>query len=273
MNVTFLGGGNMAQAIIGGLLRRPETTPSSLRVVELDPRVRHHLEDKHPGVLCYQRGIEALRETDIIVLAVKPHQIRAAIQGLGIEANAHLVISIAAGVTVATLGQWDGKGHTRFVRAMPNTPALIGAGITALYSPSTLSIDDRSAADTVLSAVGKTIWVDDEDEINVVTAISGSGPAYVFMFMEALEDAATELKLPSDVARRLVLQTFVGAVQLAAAGAESLADLRARVTSKGGTTEAALASFARDQTHDAIVRAVKAAYDRSRVLGKEMDES
>jgi pyrroline-5-carboxylate reductase len=274
-NITFIGGGNMASAIIGGLLAN-KTAPGSLRVVEVVADARKRIESTYPGVRCYATSAEAIRDGDVIVLAVKPQQMRVALSQSGISANAHLVVSIAAGITLTTLGQWCG-GYTRFVRAMPNTPALVGEGVTALFARSG-SIDeaDRRQAESILAAVGPTVWVDGandgEDLMNAVTAISGSGPAYVFLFMEAMEQAAIELKLSSQIARKLVMQTFIGAARLAMTGDEPVAVLRERVTSKGGTTAAALDSMARDQVKAAIVRAINAANERGRELGREMDK-
>jgi len=272
MNITFIGGGNMAQAIIGGLLRAKKSTPRALHVVDVDAEVRQRVERAYSGVRCYEKTGGAIREGDIVLLAVKPQHAEAAVRRLDIETDAHLIISIAAGVTLQALAQWR-KGHTRLVRAMPNTPALIGAGIAALYSFPGVSETDRQCADKILSAVGKTVWVKNEDEMNAVTAISGSGPAYVFLFMEAIERAAAELKLPRDVAHELTVQTFAGAARLAAESPDSLAVLRERVTSKGGTTEAALDSLAHDRIEEAIIRAIKAAHERARRLGKPSDKS
>ena len=272
MNITFIGGGNMAQAIIGGLLRAKKSTPRALHVVDVDAEVRQRVERAYSGVRCYEKTGGAIREGDIVLLAVKPQHAEAAVRRLDIETDAHLIISIAAGVTLQALAQWR-KGHTRLVRAMPNTPALIGAGIAALYSFPGVSETDRQCADKILSAVGKTVWVKNEDEMNAVTAVSGSGPAYVFLFMEAIERAAAELKLPRDVAHELTVQTFAGAARLAAESPDSLAVLRERVTSKGGTTEAALDSLAHDRIEEAIIRAIKAAHERARRLGKPSDKS
>jgi len=274
MNITFIGGGNMAQAIIHGLLgkSRQEFSLANLRVVEINPETRQKL--KSLGIECFTKAWEAIRDDDVIIFAVKPQNMRDAADELrknytgGVWLDKRLVISIAAGIKLGDLSQW--LRNTRLIRAMPNTPALTGDGITALYSFPGVSEMDKQCADKILAAVGKTVWVNDEDEMNAVTAISGSGPAYVFLFMEAIEQAAAELKMPKDVARELVLQTFIGASRLAADSREPLAALRERVTSKGGTTEAALNSMAADQVKEAIIRAVKAAYERARELGDEL---
>jgi pyrroline-5-carboxylate reductase len=280
MNVTFIGGGNMAQAIIGGLLRKDplEFARENLHVVEIDAGTRAKLE-RDFGVKCFSEASAGLRRNDVIVLAVKPQKVRevASLLGTGAgnaSARDSLVISIAAGVRLADLGRWLG-GHTRLVRAMPNTPALIGEGITAIYPfPHEVGERDLQQAERILGAIGETIRVQDEQEgdklLDAVTAVSGSGPAYVFFFMEAIEQAAGELNLPKEAARRLVLQTFIGAARLAAESPEALSVLRERVTSKGGTTEAALKCMTADRIKDSIIRAVKAAYARGAELGEQL---
>ena len=269
MNITFIGGGNMASAIIGGLRAR-QFTADALRVVDVDSQARSRIEQKYPGVCCFGSVREAIRAGDIFVLAVKPQHLRAAVADLGIAVNSHLIVSIAAGITLASLSRWLG-GYRRLIRAMPNTPALIGAGVAGLYAdPSHVSAEDRKNAKAILGAVGATLWIDEADKMDAVTAVSGSGPAYVFYFIEALEQAGQELGLAPETARRLALQTFTGASRLADSSTEPVAILRERVTSKGGTTEAALKSMAGDGVRDAIVRAIKAANARGRELGIEL---
>lgn len=273
-NITFIGGGNMAYAIIGGLLARA-TPPQSLHVVDVMAEARNRIRDQYPGVSCFEDARQAIRDEDIIVLAVKPQQLRDAVAGMVLSENAHLVISIAAGVSLSTLSRWC-KGCTRIVRAMPNTPALVGEGVTALYAvPGTVSEADRATAQRILAAVGQALWLTNsshgEDLMNAVTAISGSGPAYVFLFMEAMEQAAAELHLPPAMAKTLIMQTFLGAARLAAASDEAVSVLRQRVTSKGGTTEAALSSMEGDQVKAAIVSAILAANRRGRELGALLD--
>ncbi len=272
-NITFIGGGNMASAIIGGLLRAKKSAPASLQVVDIDPQARDRIERAYPGVRCFEKSRANIPGGAVIVLAVKPQHVKGAVANLGIETNLNLIISIAAGITLTTLARWR-SGHIRMVRAMPNTPALVGAGITALYALPGVDEKDRAQTETILGAVGQTVWVsganDGEDLMNAVTAVSGSGPAYVFLFMEAIEQAAVELRLSPAIARKLVMQTFLGAARLAAQSNEPVAVLRERVTSKGGTTEAALNSMAADRVKEAIVRGVKAASARSHELGAEL---
>jgi pyrroline-5-carboxylate reductase len=267
MRITFIGGGNMADALVGGLLRKG-FAEAELRVVELLPEARRRIEDKY-GIACFDRAQGAIRDGDVVVLAVKPQQMREAVKSLGISPNSHLVISIAAGMRLVTISRWSG-GTRRLVRAMPNTPALIGEGVTGLY-PMEVTAQDRNDAETILGAVGETVWIEREAQMDAVTAVSGSGPAYVFYFIEAVEEAARDLGLPSAVARRLALQTFTGAAKLAAGSSDPVSALRERVTSKGGTTERALASLAKDRVKEAIVRAIRAASERGRELGDELD--
>ena len=272
MNVVFIGGGNMADALIGGLLKSGFTA-GQLRAVEVDGAARRRLSDKY-RIECAAEARGTIRAGEVVVFAVKPQQMKEAARFCGIKDNAdnaNLVISIAAGITLTSLSRWLG-GTTRIIRAMPNTPALIGEGITGLYAPPGFAESDMRQAETILGAVGGTVRVDDEDKINAVTAVSGSGPAYVFYFIEACEEAAKQLGLSEEVARKLALQTFSGAVKLAASSPDSVAVLRARVTSKGGTTEAALASMDADQIKEAIIRAIDAANGRGRELGRQMDE-
>ncbi len=268
MRITFIGGGSMADALIGGLLRK-DFSLQDLRVVEISADARRKLVDKY-GVTCFDKPKDALRAGDVVVFAVKPQHLREAAAKSGIADNSNLVISIAAGVRLANLSKWL-KGHTRLVRAMPNTPALIGEGVAGLYPFSkTVTRADREEVETVLGAVGDTVWITDESQMDAVTAISGSGPAYVFYFIEAVEEAAAELGLSMPIAHRLVLDTFSGAAKLAATSPDPVAVLRERVTSKGGTTERALASMAKDDVKAAIIRAIHAANERGKELGEEL---
>ncbi|HKB62710.1 MAG TPA: pyrroline-5-carboxylate reductase [Burkholderiales bacterium] len=268
MRITFIGGGNMADALIGGLLRK-EFPLQDIRVVEINAEARRKLVDKY-GVTCFDKPKDAVRAGDVIVFAVKPQNLREAASKSGIADNANLAISIAAGVRLANLSKWL-KGHTRLVRAMPNTPAMIGEGVTGLYPFSkAVNREDREQTEIILGAVGATVWLTDESQMDAVTAISGSGPAYVFYFIEAVEDAARELGLPVQIAHQLVLNTFTGAAKLASSSPDPVAVLRERVTSKGGTTERALASMAKDEVKEAVIRAIHAANERGKELGEEL---
>ena len=273
MNITFIGGGNMATALISGLIDRG-TRPEEIKVVEVDSAARERLTQKM-GVICFGTNeLSAIEDARVIVLAVKPKHLRAVAVQLAPLLERQIVISIAAGVRLTDLARLGIKGV--LVRAMPNTPAQIGKGITGLYSfPSRdgLAPADVLAVEDVIHSIGEFVWVTDEEKMNAVTAISGSGPAYVFLFIEALEQAALELGMPAEIARKLAVATFTGAAELAAQSSEPVSELRARVTSKGGTTEAALASMERDHIKDAIIRAIKSAAARSRELGDEFDQA
>jgi pyrroline-5-carboxylate reductase len=267
MNITFMGGGNMARAIIGGLLAR-DYAPDDIGVVELNPEAREHMQ-RELRVRCFGTPAQAAPFGELLVMAVKPQQMRAAAAQVASQLAGQLVVSIAAGTRLADLSRWLG-GYRLLVRCMPNTPALIGAGVTAAYAVPEVSAVQRAQAAQVLEAVGTVLWVDDEALLDPVTAVSGSGPAYVFYFIEAMQQAATELGLTAAQARTLSIETFLGAARLAAGSPDPASVLRERVTSRGGTTEAALASMADDRVKEAIVRAIRAASERGRQLGEEM---
>jgi pyrroline-5-carboxylate reductase len=267
MNITFIGGGNMAGAMIGGLVRK-RWPRKAIRVVEISAPARAALA--RALKVRTQAALDAkAADADCIVLAVKPQQVREVAGALKPRLARQLVITIAAGIRLKDLSRWLG-GYQRIVRVMPNTPALVHEGISGLYAPAAVARADRAAAEKILGAVSSCIWVEREQQLDAVTAVSGSGPAYVFYFIEALERAARELALPADTARRLAVETFTGAARLAAGSGEAPGTLRARVTSKGGTTERALAAMEADRVKEAIVRAVRAAAARSRELGDEL---
>jgi pyrroline-5-carboxylate reductase len=264
MKLSFVGGGNMARALVAGLLKKG-WQPGDIRVVEIDAGARERLQ-RELGVAAHASLAEGVAAADCVVLAVKPQQMREVARSLAPLAGEALVVTIAAGIRHADLTRWLG-GHSRVVRAMPNTPALALAGITGLYAPQAATQADRDHAAQILGAAGTTLWVEREEQMDAVTAVSGSGPAYVFYFIEALEKAAAELGFDQDAARTLALETFRGAVKLAGESAEPAAILRERVTSKGGTTERALAELEKSAVGASIVRAVHAAAERSRELG------
>lgn len=264
MKITFLGGGNMASALIGGLIKQG-FSPSNLMVIELSAEGRTRIMRSF-GVRCFESANAIALDTDVLVLAVKPQQMREALAPLSAQAKRPLVLSVAAGLRVADLSRWLG-GHEAVVRAMPNTPALIGRGMTGLFAHPSVDAAGRAAATQIVEAVGACIWVEDESLIDAVTAVSGSGPAYVFHFIEALAAAGVAQGLSAETAQKLALETFAGAALLAAGSSESPATLRERVTSKGGTTEAALRSMQESNVTEAIGRAVAAATARGRELG------
>jgi len=264
MNIAFLGGGNMASALIGGLIARGfEAT--AIHVVEVDPQARARLAARYP-VRVSAVPDAATRGCDTLVLAVKPQDMRAALASLGAGVGGMLVISIAAGLRLDDLARWMG-GHRRIVRCMPNTPALIGKGIAGLYALPEVSAQERARAEQVLAAVGEVVWVDAEALLDPVTAVSGSGPAYVFWFIEQLAAAGARLGLEPRTAQRLALATVRGAAELAAQSGESPTVLRERVTSKGGTTEAALKVLAEEGVAERLERAIEAASRRGAELG------
>ncbi|MEY2632244.1 MAG: hypothetical protein RIR00_898 [Pseudomonadota bacterium] len=265
MKILFLGGGNMANALIGGLLQKG-FAGADIQVVELNADARQKLADSY-GVICHGELAAADLAFDILVLAVKPQQMQAAVAPLAGLLTQQVVVSIAAGLNLAALSRWLG-GHRKLVRTMPNTPALIGAGITGLYALPEVSAAERAAAEQVLQAVGTTLWIDDESRMDAVTAVSGSGPAYVFLFIEALQQAAEEQGFSAEQARQLAIETTLGAARLAAASPEPASLLRERVTSKGGTTEAALKVMAEQGVKAGIVAGVAAAEARGQELGR-----
>ena len=265
MKITFLGGGNMASALIGGLLNNGFPA-GEIAVIEIGAEGRARLE-KNYGVRCYAETEAAALACDVLLLAVKPQQMRSACASLQKYLRQQLVISIAAGLRLADLSRWLG-GYGKLVRTMPNTPALIGSGVTGLFALPTVSEAERLGSERVMQAVGSTVWVADEAQIDAVTAISGSGPAYVFLFIEALEQAASELGFSPRQARQLAIETVVGAAKLAAQSEEPANVLRERVTSKGGTTEAALRTMDERGVKSGIVAGVLAAYARGGELGE-----
>ncbi|MBL8505235.1 MAG: pyrroline-5-carboxylate reductase [Methylobacillus glycogenes] len=266
MKISFIGGGNMASAIISGLKQKGFDT-GNISVVELDASKREALAQEF-GVQTTEH-LPSVVNADVVVLAVKPQQLRDIAIFLASFLKQQLVISIAAGISCAALQRWL-NGYNAIVRVMPNTPAQIQAGVSGLYAAAGVSLEQREQADQLLAAAGSTLWVDDESKIDLVTAISGSGPAYVFYFIEALEQAGLELGLSAEQARTLSLQTFLGASQLASQVETPAATLRAQVTSKGGTTERALLSLEQDGIKPAIIRAARAAAERARELGEQL---
>jgi pyrroline-5-carboxylate reductase len=264
--VSFIGGGNMAAAIIGGLIASG-TQPADIEVVEINADARAQLAARF-GVVTHS-DLSQARLHALIVLAVKPQSVPEVAATLASRLDGQLVVSIAAGVRVADLARWLG-GHPRIVRAMPNTPALVQAGIAGLYAPAVLGQEARSQAEAVLRAVGGVVWVEGESQLDAVTAVSGSGPAYVFYFIESLEAAAVAQGLAPATARQLALQTFFGASKLALESREEPAVLRQRVTSKGGTTERGLTALDDAAVRVAIGQAVEAASHRSAELGDEL---
>lgn len=265
MKITFLGGGNMANALIGGMLKQGFAA-GDITVIDPGSEARSKLAASY-GVQCVAAAGELSTVGDLLLLAVKPQQMKEAVAALHDKLGQALVVSIAAGLDLETLSRFLG-GHRKIVRCMPNTPALIGAGITGLCPLPEVSADESAAADRVLRAVGTTVWIDDEGKMDGVTALSGSGPAYVFLFIEALQQAAADLGFTAEQGRLLAIETVQGAAALAAQSSEPASVLRERVTSKGGTTEAALRTMAEQGVKAGIIAGVKAAEARGLELGK-----
>jgi pyrroline-5-carboxylate reductase len=266
LKIAFIGGGNMAQALIGGLAGTL-TAAANIHVVDVMPQTLAALAQRF-GVTTATAPDEALASADVIVLAVKPQQMREVVAAVKPYVQSQLLLSIAAGIRAADLSRWL-NGHQAIVRTMPNTPALVGKGITGAVAMAGVSDAQRQSADAILRAVGETVWIDDEAKIEAVTALSGSGPAYVFYFIEAMQQAAVELGLTAEQGRQLAQATFAGASELAIRSDEPVSLLRERVTSKGGTTYAALQSMESSGVKPAIVKALHAAAARGRELGDE----
>jgi len=269
--LAFIGGGNMTRSLVGGLIA-DGWDPGRIRVADPDPQQTDRLAQRF-SVTTTQDNHTALEQADAVVLAVKPQVIKPVVGELAaaIAAQRPLVISIAAGIRATALRGWLGK-DTAIVRTMPNTPALVQSGATALFANPAVSEEQRNLAESVLRAVGLTIWIDDEDLMDAVTALSGSGPAYFFLFMEALQDAGTDLGLPVETARLLTLQTAFGAAKMALESTEDAATLRQRVTSPGGTTERALDYLRQHGFEETVLGALRAATERSRELAAEFGE-
>ena len=268
VRIAFIGAGNMAQALIGGLIARG-ADPRLLCAIDPAAERRSALAEGF-GIATHAACSAEALAVDVAVLAVKPQQMAEAAQAAAPHLSGALVLSVAAGVRIATLSNWLG-GHKRVVRTMPNTPALVGLGATGLAASPTVGAADRALAEAILAAVGITVWVEGEAQLDAVTALSGSGPAYVFRFIETMIAGGQSLGLSADQARRLSLQTVLGAATLAAQSAESPAVLRERVTSKGGTTAAGLAVFAERRLEEVVAQAMAAACRRSEELGRPSD--
>lgn len=268
--IAFIGGGNMAQSLVGGLLRNG-VAAGSLSVAEPHAETRHKLETEF-GVTCHQENRVAACEADVLVLVVKPQVMPLIHDELRetLATRRPLVISIAAGVRIDQLERWFGH-DLPIVRCMPNTPALIGAGATGLCANTRVTYEQRARAQHIMDAVGLTRWVDDESQMDTVTAIAGSSPAYFFAMVEALEEAAFAQGMPRELARALSAQACLGAGRMLVESGEDPAVLRQRVTSPKGTTQAALDSFAADHFGQSIARAVAAATCRGGELAAELD--
>ncbi len=264
--IAFIGGGNMASAIIGGLLRQGHPATSIL-VVEPWHAQRERLSVQFPKVSVLPAASETLVAAELVVWAVKPQNFKDAALATAPFVSEALHLSVAAGITSDSMAAW--LGSERIVRAMPNTPALVGLGMSGLYAREAVSAEDRAQVERVVATTGDLVWVDSEDQLDAVTALSGSGPAYVFYFLEAMREAGAAMGLPPEVAQRLAEGTFIGAATLAQRADEPLHTLRERVTSKGGTTHAALTAMEASGIKPAFILAMQAAQHRAAELGRE----
>jgi len=263
--IAFIGGGNMASALIGGLLAQG-MAPTQIEVVEPSEAARSSLLAQF-GITAQALPGPGLRAADLVVWAVKPQVFReAALQARPLTSSA-LHLSVAAGIRSSSIAQW--LGTERVVRAMPNTPALIGRGMSALFARKAVDALERKRVEQLMAPTGEMLWVDEESLLDAVTALSGSGPAYVFYFLEAMTRAGTSMGLSQAQAHQLAVGTFAGAAELARQSDDAPAVLRQRVTSKGGTTHAAIESMEHAGVADALVQAIEAAQQRAHELGDE----
>ena len=264
--ITFIGGGNMASAIVGGLMRQGHPA-SALQIVEPWDEQRTKLAQQVPGVSLLTAASSDLRPSDLVVWAVKPQTFKdAAMVSQPFIAGA-LHLSVAAGITSESMAGW--LQTQRIVRAMPNTPALVGLGMTGLFARAGANAADRALIEAVVKTTGDLVWVADEAQLDAVTALSGSGPAYVFYFLEAMRDAGARMGLAPEVAQQLAIGTFIGAATLAQRSSDPLQTLRERVTSKGGTTYAAITSMESAGVKAKFEEALFAAQKRAEELGRE----
>ena len=267
ITITFIGAGNMARSLIVGLLQ--DKAQVALRVADPDQHQLDAIRQHWPEVMATTNNLEAIQGADVVVLAVKPQIMREVAQDLAaqVQRSHPLIVSVAAGIRESALNGWLG-GNLPLVRCMPNTVDLVQAGATGLYANANVSEAQRSLAESILRAVGITLWFDEEDKLDAVTAVSGSGPAYFFLVMEAMQAAAEKLGIEAEDAKLLVIQTALGAARLALESGEQPAELRRKVTSKGGTTEAALKVLNEGGLPALFEQALAAAANRSRELAQ-----
>ena len=269
-SIGFIGGGNMARSIIGGLVA-DSTLNVSIQVFDLSSESLDALQ-KEFSITAAESNQAIVDQCDVVVLAVKPQAMQTVLTEIDASNSSAVFLSIAAGLTINTLCKWLGK-DIALIRTMPNTPALVQCGATGLFANALVSSEQREFADTIIQSTGIGLWVDSEDLLDVVTALSGSGPAYYFLVMEAMQAAAENLGLETETARKLTIQTALGAATLAKQSDESSADLRRRVTSPNGTTEQAINCFMDNDLKDIFDKAMQAAFKRSKELAIELDQS
>ncbi len=272
VKLAFIGGGNMASSLIGGLVA-DHVDPKQISVADINDNQRENLAARY-SVSTSADNQAVAAEAGVVILAIKPQQLKAVCEELAptIQQNNSLVVSIAAGIRSEDINKWLG-GNAAVVRAMPNTPALVQTGATALFGNAQVSSKQRDLAESILRAAGLTLWVEDESQMDAVTALSGSGPAYFFRIMEAIESAGVELGLTKETAHLLTLQTALGAAKMALESRDSVANLREQVTSPGGTTEQGLAAMEKHNIDAVFSDVLKAARDRSEELAKILSGS
>jgi len=270
--IAFIGGGNMATSLIAGLISN-DFAASEIQVAEPDQEKGEQLQKQY-GIQSFTDNKLAIVKADVIVLAVKPQVMQTVCKDLAevAQETGALVISIAAGLLSKDISRWLG-GDISIVRCMPNTPSLLNCGATGLYANDNVTAEQKQMADQILTTAGINVWVDDEKQLDAVTALSGSGPAYYFLFMEAMQKAAEKLGLNKEQARQLSLQTALGAARMAIESDDDVAILRAKVTSKGGTTEQAIKTFEARELPEIVMQAMQAANDKAielaEILGKD----
>jgi pyrroline-5-carboxylate reductase len=266
--ITFIGAGNMARSLIAGLIQ--DDTQHSIRISDPNESQLQSIQQNWSKVAAFSDNLEAIKGADVVVLAVKPQIMQLLCESLqnAVETQNPLFISIAAGISIENLKLWLGSQSPAIVRCMPNTPALVQSGMTGLFANEVVTEEQRDLAESILRAVGSTLWLENEELLDAVTAVSGSGPAYYFLVMEAMQEAAQKLGLSAVDARLLVLQTAFGAAKLALESSDDVSTLRQRVTSKGGTTEAALKKLIGGGLPELFEEALVAAALRSKELSK-----
>ncbi|WP_339502964.1 pyrroline-5-carboxylate reductase [Pseudomonas silesiensis] len=267
--IAFIGAGNMAASLIGGL-RAKGLEAAHIRASDPGAETRAKVNAEH-GIEVFADNAEAIQGADVVVLAVKPQAMKAVCEAIrpSLQSN-QLVVSIAAGITCASMNNW--LGAQPIVRCMPNTPALLRQGVSGLFATTQVTADQRQQAQELLSAVGIALWLDEEQQLDAVTAVSGSGPAYFFLLIEAMTAAGVKLGLPADIAAQLTLQTALGAAHMAVASDVDAAELRRRVTSPAGTTEAAIKSFQAGGFEALVEQALGAAAHRSAEMAEQLGQ-
>lgn len=269
--LAFIGAGNMARAIIGGLISNGY--PAN-KIWASEPDAERLSDLTSQGLQTTTDNNQAVMAADAVILAVKPQVLKPVTEAMkgAVQATQPVIISVAAGILSTSIDRWLG-GNTAIVRCMPNTPALVGTGASGLYANSQVSEEQRAAAETILKATGITLWVDEESQLDAVTAVSGSGPAYYFLVMESMIEAGKKLGLSEEVATQLTLQTALGAAQMASSSDVDPAELRRRVTSPNGTTEQAIKTFMDEGLPATFAKALQACNDRSEELAKELGDA